>query len=247
MVLRYARKGKKGRKATRKPKMSFDKRVLSVINKQRELKVAVITGTESINGYITGGDLQQILPDIAQADGEFNRDGNEITLKKIIVRGWITQTIPNNDSRSRYVNRLMILRQKGTNSADLLAGAGADFKSNQLLENALPFNGDVKSLQTPVNRGAFVARYDRTHYLSVPPISAGSVNAEGGDFQNSFKMFQKTLTFGKGKKLYYQQGTSVQPTNFDYVMCCGASSVDAIPIDTGLTLHYTCTAYYYDS
>jgi len=247
MVLRYARKGKKVRKANRKPKMSFDKRVLSVINKQRELKVAVLTGTESINGFITGGDLQQILPDIAQADGEFNRDGNEITLKKIIVRGWITQTIPANDSRSRYVNRLMIIRQKGTNATDLLAGSGADFKTNQLLENALPFNGNVRSLQTPVNRGAFVARYDRSHYLSVPPVSAGSVNAEGGDFQNSFKMFQKTLTFGKGKKLYYQAGATTQPTNFDYVMCCGASSVDAIPVDTGLTLHYTCTAYYYDS
>ncbi|AXH74950.1 MAG: hypothetical protein [Cressdnaviricota sp.] len=246
MVLRYARKGKKGRKATRKPKMSFDKRVLSVINKQRELKVAVITGTEPINGTITGTDLQQILPDIAQADGEFNRDGNEITLKKIIVRGWITQTFPNDDSRSRFVNRLMIIRQKGTNANDLLASSGADFKTNSLLENSLPFIGDVKSLQTPVNRGAFVARYDRTHYLSVPAVG-DSGNSDGGDLFNSFKMFQKTLTFGKGKKLYYQQGTSLQPTNFDYVMCCGASTVDAIPVDTGLTLHYTCTAYYYDS
>lgn len=248
MVYRYVRKSKKGRKTNRKGKMSFDKRVLSVINKQRELKVAVLTDSIAVNGPIVGGDLLQVLPDIAQADGEFNRDGNTITLKKIIMRGWITQTIPNNDSRSRYVVRHFILSQKGSNAPDLLENAGADFKSNQLLENALPFTGNVRSLQTPVNRGAFVARYDKCHYLSVPPIGGAVLtNAEGGDFTNSFKMVQKTLTFGKGKKLHYTNGASIQPTDFNYVMALGASTVDGVPIDTGITFNYTCTAYYYDS
>ena len=130
------------------PKMSFSKRVLAVVNKQRELKVAVHHGELPILGTINGNSVLQVMPDVPQAGNigavppasqEFYRDGNSITLKKIVMRGWITQKVPVDGSRTRYVVRHMILRQRSANAQKVLDNNGAEFQFNQLLENAGPF------------------------------------------------------------------------------------------------------------
>lgn len=247
-----------GKKVARKrktvPRMSFDKRVLSVFNKQRELKVAKIEGRLDILGDITGISILKVMPSIPQAGNtgaggasqEFYRDGNSVTLKKIVIRGWITQKVPLDGARSRYVVRHMILRQRSANATDVLANNGADFKSGQLLENSSSFIGDIPSLQTPVNKSAFVTRYDKRHYLSSPTINQAQADIDG-DQLNSFKMIQKTLTFGKGKKLNYGTGGSEDSQDFPYFMTLGASTVDGIPADSGLQFNYTATAYFFDS
>ncbi|AXH76166.1 MAG: putative capsid protein [Cressdnaviricota sp.] len=242
------------RKRKTAPRMSFDKRVLSVVNKQRELKVAVLEGELPITGIINGNSLLQVMPDVPQIGNtgagavgqEFYRDGNSITLKKIVMRGWITQKVPVDSAASRFVVRHMILRQRSGNATDILDNTGADFQTNNLLENSQAFIGDIRSLQTPVNKSAFVARYDKRHYLSSPTINQAQADVDG-DQLNSFKMVQKTLTFGKGMKLNYGTGGSVTSQNFPYIMTLGAATVDGIPASGGLTFNYTCTAYYFDS
>jgi len=242
------------RKRKTVPRMSFDKRVLSVVNKQRELKVAVLEGELPITGIINGNSLLQVMPDVPQIGNtgagavgqEFYRDGNSITLKKIVMRGWITQKVPVDSAASRFVVRHMILRQRSGNATDILENNGADFQTNNLLENSQAFIGDIRSLQTPVNKSAFVARYDKRHYLSSPTINQAQADVDG-DQLNSFKMVQKTLTFGKGMKLNYGTGGSETSQNFPYIMTLGAATVDGIPASGGLTFNYTCTAYYFDS
>ncbi|AXH76023.1 MAG: putative capsid protein [Violenivirus cotis] len=246
------RKGK-GRKSA--PKLTFAKRVLKVVNTQRELKVAVLRGELPILGQINGNSVLQVMPDVPQAGNvgtgnaiaqEFVRDGNSITLKKIIIRGWITQKVPVDGSRSRYVVRHMIVRQRSADAQLVLANNGAEFQFNQLLENAQPFIGDITSLQTPINKSAFVSRYDRRHYLSSPTVNQAQLDIDA-DQLNNFKMMQKTLTFGKGMKLNYGTGGSPKSQNFPYVMTLGAATVDGVPADSGLTFNYTATAYFFDS
>jgi len=246
------RKGAKKRKTV--PKVSFNKRVLAVINKQRELKVAVLHGELPITGTINGPEILQVMPDVPQsgnvgasaASQEFQRDGNSITLKKIKIRGWITQKVPDDGARTRYVVRHLILRQRSANATQVLDSAGADFQSNLLLENAQPFIGDINSLQTPINKSAFVARYDKRHYLSSPTLNVAQGDIDA-DQTNNFKLIQKTLTFGKGMKLNYGTGGSLTSQNFPYFMTLGAATVDGIPADTGLIFNYTATAYFFDS
>lgn len=60
-------------------------------------------------------------------------------------------------------------------------------------------------------------------------------------------MIQKTLTFGKGKKLNYGTGGSEDSQDFPYFMTLGASTVDGVPVDEGLTFNYVATAYFFDS
>lgn len=237
------------------PRLSFDKRVLSVINKQRELKVAKVTGELPITGSINGQTILQVMPDIPQSGNvgagnavaqEFYREGNSVTLKKVVIRGWITQKTPADASSSRYVVRHMILRQRSADAKDVLENAGSRFADGQLLENAKPFNGDIPSLQLPVNKSAFVARYDKRHYLSSPTINQAQLDVDA-DQINSFKMIQKTLTFGKGMKLHYGTGSSPIAQNFPYFMALGAATVDGVPAVSGLTFNYTATAYFFDS
>lgn len=254
MPRNYFPRKKVARKRKTAPRMSFDKRVLSVFNKQRELKVAKLEGSLNILGDITGISLLKVMPSIPQAGNtgagnanqEFYRDGNSVTLKKIVIRGWITQKVPSDGARSRYVVRHMILRQRSANATDVLANSGADFQSGQLLENSTSFIGDIPSLQTPVNKSAFVTRYDKRHYLSSPTINQSQLDIDG-DQTNSFKMIQKTLTFGKGMKLQYGTGGSIDSQTFPYIMTLGASTVDGVPADSGLTFNYVATAYFFDS
>lgn len=249
---RLRKRSKKPRKA---PKMSFDKRVLSVINKQRELKVATFSGELPIQGDITSQNILKIMPSIPQAGNvgsgnataqEFYRDGNSITLKKIVMRGWITQKVPADGSQTRYVVRHLILRQRSADASEVLENFGSRFEDGQLLENATNFNGTITALQTPINKSAFVARMDKRHYLSSPTINQAQGDIDA-DQLNNFKMMQKTLTFGKGMKLHYGTGSSEDSKNFPYFMALGAATVDGVPATTGLNFNYTCTAYFFDS
>jgi len=248
---------KRSRKNTRRrvyPKMSFDKRVLQVVNTQRELKVAKINGDLVIPSSVTGPTLLQLLPDIFQAGNvgasnanqEFYRDGNSITLKKILLRWWITQRNPASGlpQQDRVVVRHMILRQRGANANQVLQGGGTDFLQNNLLENAQPFVGDIPSIQTPINKAAFVSRMDKRHYFSSANVNPnGNIPADG---VNSFKLGQKNITFGKGKKLHFNTGGADIANNFPYFLALGASTVDGIPAQ-GMVYNYSATAYFYDS
>ncbi len=251
----YKRLRKRSKKPKKAPKLSFDKRVLSVINKQRELKVATFSGEAPILGTIGSQQILKVMPSIPQAGNvgagnataqEFYRDGNSVTLKKIVMRGWITQKVPTDGSQTRYVVRHLILRQRSGDAKEILENFGSRFEDGQLLENASPFNGTITSLQTPINKSAFVARMDKRHYLSSPTVNQAQLDIDA-DQLNNFKMMQKTLTFGKGMKLHYGTGGSEDAQNFPYFMCLGASSVDGVPAQAGLTFNYTCTAYFFDS
>lgn len=254
MPRKFFRK-KHAKKRTTAPRMSFNKRVLSVINRQRELKVATLSGELPIQGVINNSTILQVMPAVPQAGNtgsgssaaqEFYRDGNSITLKKIKIRAWITQKVPADGARTRYVVRHLILRQRSADAQSVLANGGADFQTNLLLENAQAFTGTIPSLQLPVNKSAFVARYDKRHYLSSPTINQAQLDIDA-DQINNFKMIQKTLTFGKGMKLNYGTGGSELSQNFPYFMALGAATPEGVPADSGLTFNYTATAYFFDS
>lgn len=247
---RFRKKG--ARKGRRVPKMSFDKRVLSVINGQRELKVATTTfaGLPILNAIGTNGALD-ILPEIPQAGNtgagsanaeEFYRDGNSITVKKIVLRWWISMKTPVDSVNSKAIVRHMILRQKYSNASAVLANG---LQASALLENAKQFTGTISSLQTPINKAGFARRMDRRHYISSPTINQAQLDVDG-DQTNAFKMGQKTLTFGNGKQITYTTGSTDESNNFPYFMLIGQASPTGAAVQ-GLELNYTTTCYFYDS
>lgn len=249
----FRRLRKKGaRKGRRVPKMSFDKRVLRAIDSQRELKVATYSNSVPVLNVLTNNSGLKIMPTVPQAGNtgagtaaaqEFYRDGNQILLKKVVIRYWISLKTPPNSLDSKAITRLMIVRQKNMDANALLQNN--QFKDGQLLENAAQFVGNIPSLQTPINKAAFAKRMDKRNYISSPTINQAQLDVDG-DQTNAFKMGQKTLTFGEGKRLVFGTGGEPEAINFPYFMLIGQASPTGQSVN-GLEFNYTTTAYFYDS
>ncbi len=249
---RFRRFRKKAKKSSKAPKMSFDKRVLRAIDRQRELKVVTTTHGFSIPNVISNTAPLPIMPDVPQsgntgsgssASQEFYRDGNQILLKKVVIRYWFSMKTPVNSLDSKAIIRHMIVRQKDADAQSVILNG--TFKDGQLLENAKQFLGNIQSLQTPINKAAFAKRMDKRHYLSSPTINQAQLDVDG-DQINAFKMGQKTLTFGEGKRLVFGTGGEPQAINFPYFMLVGSASPTGQLVN-GLEFYYTSTAYFYDS
>ncbi|AXH77904.1 MAG: putative capsid protein [Violenivirus raptis] len=248
MVKRFYKKGRKTTKKKVSSNANFSKRVLSVINKQRELKVSKpVSQITEVNAEITTPDLIPIMPDIPQGDGEMNREGNEITLKKIVINAYYKQTFPilvNNDSRAMV--RHMVLKQRGSNADDVINLAGT-FDQNNLLENSGGYLGSIQDFNTPINKAGFVLRKQMKRVMSA---SVASVSEQsGGDLDSSYFMVTYTLTFGKGKKLRYKTGGASQPQAFPYFIAHSAAPLGSnTPLTQGAVQYTsTTTAYFYDS
>lgn len=262
MPKKYFRKGRK--QPIRKNKMSFDKRVLSIVNRQRELKVVRQSWSYPIQSFInnTVSSVMPVLPDIPQAGNvgsanpnaqEFYRDGNQINLKKVVIRWWITMNPSANVALARQMIRHMIVRQKSTSGSELIQNP-SQFEVNFLLEQAQAFTGQIENFNTPINKAAFVSRYDKRTYISSPNTATGQTNTgvlvpgvlPGGDNNNSFKFGQKTIKFGKGKTITYASGANDYATNFPYVQLMAGLCANGDDT-SGITFNYTSTAYFHDS
>lgn len=248
---RFFRKGaKKGRKGRSRPKVSFDKRVLHVFDKQRELKVSRPYSTETeVNSGVDATSLLSIMPPISQGDNEYQRSGNQVTLKKIVINSYYANTFPvDSNSVTRPMVRRWILKQKNSNSSNVLDGT-TPFLVNNFLENSQAYTGSITNYNTPVNKNAFTVRREKKRVLPCPN-SQGAINQNSGSINKSFWMIKDTLTFGKGKKLNYRTSGSTEPTDFDYFLAHQASPMGEPAYGAGETPVYytqTVTAYYYDS
>ncbi len=231
--------------------MSFDKRVLSVINSQRELKVSRPDHEEQevISGIANPPNLLRIMPPIRQGDNEYERSGNQITLMKLVINSYYMNSFPVDSNRkTRPMVRRFIMKQKSASAGSILDGT-ADFNVNNFLENSQPYNGTITDYNTPVNKNAFTVRRERKRILPAPN-SQGPVNQNSGGIDKSFWLVTDTLTFGKGKKLNYQTSGATQPTDFDYFLAHQASPMGEPAYAAGESPVYytqTVTAYYYDS
>uniref|UniRef100_UPI0040475EEC hypothetical protein n=1 Tax=Flavobacterium sp. TaxID=239 RepID=UPI0040475EEC len=247
---RYARKSTGG---------TFAKRVVAVLNQNRELKVSrpfSVPVNTGVIGSINGPQLIQVMPDIGQGDGEMDRNGNQIMLKKIVVRGYYKQTFPilsNNDTRATI--RHMLLKQRNSESAAEVLNVALNpnlFLAGSILENSASYLGSIEDFNTPINASAFICRKQIKKVMSAPMgifNPAPAFDEAGGDLDSSYYMFQYTITFGKGKKLHYRNAAASAPANFPYFIAHAASPLGsnvALPLNS-VVYNMTTTAYFFDS
>jgi len=251
MVKRNFRKFPRRRRIRKKAsKLPFEKRVLQVLNKQRELKVSRPQTVETeVNSGIDSTNLHPIMASISIGDNEYQRSGNQITLMKLVINSYYTNVFPvDANINTRPMIRRFIIKQKNS-SADNIIGGATPFLQNNFLENSQAYTGTISNYNTPVNKNAFTVRRERKRVLPVPN-SQGVVNQNTGSIDKSFWLVKDELTFGKGKKLNYRTSGAVQPSDFDYFLAHQASPMGELPYAAGTTPIYytqTVTAYFYDS
>lgn len=248
----FRRNRKGGRKGSKTPKMSFSKRVLSVFNKQRELKCgtplthAIIDVREGITLANRATNQLAILGPIAQGDDEFQRQGNQITLKKIVMRGYYRIQYPVGSAiNCRLLIRNFIMRQRSVEDAQLLLNGTLNMNYNNLLEPANSYLGAVADYNTPINRDAFVVKKQFKRILT---SEYDSVALDAVGTQESYVFFNYTMTFGKGKELRYRTGGATYPEDFPYFLAHSASYLGSnIAPSVGIIgFNLTSTPYFFD-
>lgn len=228
----------------------------------RETKVARVSGELTLSSAINSAvKLINLMPDIPNNgdlavgvnDGA-GRDGNEIRLKKIVMKSWLRYAPTDTNNRvpvneANIMARMLIIRQRDQQSAIGLKD-GANFNYEELLESGEFSQGnEFRNIMSPVNRDMFVVKQDRKIKLT-NAVDTTDANSDADANPYNFKVNNKTISFGKaGKKMLYSKDSGVvQPVSFPWVYTGGYATGNgtSAPFNQCL-LCYDITAYYTDA
>lgn len=242
-------------KRSRRPKMSFETRVLQAVRSKREIKIASLNRGASLTNTVNQADLFDICPSIVQGTQEMQRVGNRINLLKVVVRGYWTKLTPTTQIDVNDANVLIrhqVIKQK--NASWNLVGPGQEFANNVLLENGQAYNGSVFNHLTPLNKNMFTSKKTiRTSLNGQNPYLQSTAGTEfitaGTDSVSSMvKPFSYTMRFGKqGMTLDYQTDGAQQPTNWDYFMINTAQRAFDGGAPNVCQINYTVNWYFTDA
>lgn len=250
----------RGRRS-RRPKLSFETRVLQAIRSKREIKIASRDENRTMgHDILSSTDLYDICPTIPQGVQEKQRLGNKINLLKVVIRGYFQKTtttaypIAGDDN---VMVRHMIVKQKNSNWNQV--GPGSEFDQNVFLEHGQPYIGTVFNHIQPVNKNAFSTKKTIRMKLDGVATTYQAVSRADGSFEqytsaatddtsSMMKPFSYTLRFGKqGKTLDYQTDGATQPVNWDYFMTNTAQRALDGQAPQNAQITYTVDWYYTDA
>jgi len=234
----------------RRPKLSFETRVLQAVRSKREIKTASVEVTRTMNNSISQADLYGIVPSISQGTSEAQRVGNKINLLKVVVRGFfqlITNTASPNLQDSSCLVRHQIIKQKSANWNQV--SGGADFANTVLLEGGSAYTGAIMDHMTPLNKGMFTSKKTlRTKLVGQNPFYGTAGGAQPDGLNSMLKPFSYTMRFGKqGKSLNYQTDGATESSDWDHFMinsCQNTFDGSAPPV---AQINYRVDWYYTDA
>lgn len=221
----------------------------------RRAQWANIMTAATVTTRVTG-----LLPNIPTASSRADREGAEVTLKSMVVRGMIT--IPADDTpyfgnadRADIMFRLCCLSSKKYKSiSDIqdnwLAGDQLFSKMLKPAQIANPPTGTNLDMWKPINRQVFTVHYDRVYNLKRGVCLPADQTPPGSD-QGLAHMpaINKPFTIRlkvKNKKLYFNESTDQELSNFaPFVVGWWSFTNGAAPSASGVPFveHFTQTYF----
>lgn len=237
-------------------------RVERVLRAGREVKVARVSGEKNLSHSIGQSNLINLMPNIPNNgdtavgtnDGS-GRDGNEIRLKKLMIKSWVQYAPTDSNNRvprdqANVMCRHLIIRQKDQMSSAGLTTVAASFVANELLESGeFSQANEFRNIMSPVNRDLFTVNSDRKRRIT-NAVDTTDPNTDAGANPHNFVVFNKTITFGKmGKKLTYSKDSGIdQPVQFPWVMTAGYCNTNGtVALANTARIFYDITAFYTDA
>lgn len=256
----------KGKRKT-VPRKSFAKSVAKiaqkVVNKNIEDKVMYQSTSESalvnFNSTISStGDYLQLIPNCTSNTDENGRVGDELTVKKFEVKGYIrfnpVFNMSTADPKACQVGiRMMILSLKKTTSWDLVTGSATPL--NSLLRRGgttVGFSGQIADLHNDINTDLFTVHHNKVFYMCQQFVGNSSTTGWfSSEIKDQIKFFKFTMKC-KNKKLQYDDDTNsgLLPTNYAPFMLLGYSYLNgsaADTVSTNLGLQLQSYIYYQDA
>lgn len=222
-----------------KPK-TFEKKVLAVIHKQAENKMAYESGgdvVQKFNGSLAVSGVSALfplIPSITRGNAEADRIGQQIRAQLLRFKGCLNLTPtgagPYAAFQSRVAVRMMIVQPKHLSNnvqVDSTSWFGALLQKGNTTTS---FLGKLTDLWAPINRDAITVYHDRIFYLNATWVS--QVTAAGYyliDNSKATKFFDVSVKC-KNKVLKYDDntfmGSGLTPTNFAPVALFGYTYLD---------------------
>lgn len=210
---------KSSSKPQRKKAVSFEKRVMAVVQRQAETKQKVITVFSQTNipgsglvGVASGLSVQSLSQSLAVAQGveQEQRQGNEITNCRLRVRGLI-ESLPydstTNPNLFGYEVHMVIFKKKDDpqNSTSSLKSLPGNLTG--------PCDGTVINTMYPYNKDAYIIKKVKVFRMNpfvskFPPDSTNTVTAQPNTYL--FKRFYADIPVSKKWKY---QDTLGSPSN----------------------------------
>ncbi len=175
--------------------------------------------------------IQQVIPDIVVASSRADREGANIKLTRLNIKGRINvdtddNPIIGNDDRAQIYVRMFVLSSKRfTNIDDVrdnwTSGANLNDHFFKVAQSAQAPTGKYIDMLRPVNHSVFTTHYDRVMKLDrnlgyFPDVTSTSGAATQRPTSKEFSINMKI----KNKHLKYALSSSTQPTNFQPFVCC---------------------------
>lgn len=236
------------------------KQVVSSVN---ETKQAYYNSGNTLTMFNSGidavGDLQQIIPNIANGTEDNQRVGQQIRAKSLNVKGFIklnVNDVTDSTKLPSVIVRMMIVTMKTAGNFNEAQAQGP--KLGTLLKKGgttVAFSGILSDLSSEINRDVYSVHYDKKFYLNQSYVNATGVSPPSTivaqDIKNTIKFFNINVKC-KNRVLKYDEDVSsdLLPTNFAPFLLLGYSYLDGSSPDTLSTnvgLQYISTLNYEDA
>lgn len=181
--------------------------VKRLIHSNVENKTQQYIGLNQSISPLTGFSLN-ILPQLSQGTNQVNRIGNEVTVKKGIIRGLVNLLPYNSVTNPLCIQRVrvMVLSMKEDNGGVLSTTGIWQYGSS-----ALDLQANLGDTMYGINKDKFVKYYDKTFVLGSPSQSSLTNNLAGQHFSNDKFQVPFYCDFSKHikSKLKYNDSTTI--------------------------------------
>lgn len=249
----------RGRRAIRRRRAGMAKLVKKVLSRTAETKFVSAKYDTTHNSSITNGDITALCPLITQGNDDFQRLGDKITGKYLIVRGkvqWDSTYLTSNGQTFMppVTCRVLILSQRNVGNNGQIPGSIQDqylLKDNVGIGTGRAYTGAAWDNLAPINRELFKVHMDKKIKLNwVHPWDSGSPQYSTGTAGNDrTKYFYCRIPVKKVLRFDSSMPTPNAPDNFAPFFAFGAVNDDGdTPYTTGTPFHvsWLSTLYYTD-
>lgn len=196
------------------------------------------------NSPIGAGDIVSVLTPITTGTESYQRIGDKITPKRLVVKGVLAASPEQPDNKPLYV-RVLILAQKNLKGTkDVNAGLvqfGQLLRPNEQVapNDQIPYNGTTADINRPINTDLFRVYYDRTFVIAPSKTDGGALEQNAGSVKRWSYRFKQLPS-----SLSYDELSQNLPNNFAPFFAVGYAYADGTNPDQ-VQLRITSTAQSY--
>lgn len=216
--------------------------------KEKKHVTLLMEQNEVHNSAISGADLLNCVPPVAQGTDDYQRQGDVIFPTSLTVRGTLGLDRTYSTDNKVIIARVVIVKQKSASGLNYVNPTS--IASNLLKPNlstgtsVVPFSGMLQDLDYPINTDMLTVLYDKKFRLA-------PVQGDSSIEQNPQCVRHWTAKIRLPKKFFYDSSVPGNvPTNFAPMFGVGYTYADGTGPDIAQTRMITTTSarlYYTDA